>query len=88
MGIIYLTPLTIGRMILFMVNEMTCSCGAPKAIRARACFNCLASEPRTPQAYVKVAIGEPGPRFYAYRANGASRRFATHEAAEKWAGVA
>jgi hypothetical protein len=71
-----------------MVNELTCSCGAPKAIRARACFDCLAVEPSTPSAYVKVAIGEPGPRFYAFRADGTSQRFATHKAATEWAGVA
>ncbi len=63
----------------------TCSCGGPKAPRARLCFNCLALEVPTGRSFVSVAIGEPGPRYYAHRADGTSRRFATHQAAATWA---
>ena len=66
------------------MDNMTCACGGRKAERARACFICLAAEPRVAVAYVTVAIGEPGPKFYAYRADGLSRRFATHAAAAEW----
>jgi hypothetical protein len=88
MGIIYLTPLTVGCRILFMVNTNTvCECGKAKAERARACFDCLAATFQ-PTAHVAVAIGEPGPRFYGRRPDGSSRRFATHSEAREWAGVA
>jgi hypothetical protein len=87
-GIIYLTPLTVGCRILFMVNTNTvCECGKAKAERARACFDCLAATFQ-PTAHVAVAIGEPGPRFYGRRPDGSSRRFATHSEAREWAGVA
>jgi hypothetical protein len=81
-----LTPLTVCAIIPFMTNTI-CGCGKAKAERAAACFDCLAKAFQ-PQAYVKVAIGEPGPKFYAVKSNGACRRFATHQAACEWAGVA
>ena len=70
-----------------MTTNTVCTCGKNKAERARACFDCLSAS-FAPAAYVKVAIGEPGPRFYAVKADGSSQRFATHAAASKWAGVA
>ena len=74
--------------ILHMMNTTTvCDCGKDKAERARACFDCLAATFK-PTAHISVAIGEPGPRFYAVKADGSSRRFATHSAACEWAGVA
>lgn len=83
-----MTPLTRRAIILPMMKTMTvCGCGKNKAERASACFDCLALA-FTPKAHVAVAIGEPGPKFYARRADGTSRRFATHEAAIEWAGVA
>ncbi len=60
-----------------------CECGKGKAERARVCFDCLAVSFK-PRAHVAIAIGEPGPRFYARRENGSSRRFATHSAASRW----
>lgn len=69
-----------------LMTTTVCGCGKNKAERAVACFDCLAKT-FTAKAYVKVAIGEPGPKFYAVRADGSNRRFATHEAATEWAGV-
>ena len=71
-----------------MVNRNTvCECGKTKAERARACFDCLAVTFK-PTAHVAVAIGEPGPKFYARRVDGSSMRFARHSEAREWAGVA
>lgn len=83
-----MTPLTTCAIILLMTTTNTvCGCGKSKAERASACFDCLARM-FAPTAHVTVAIGEPGPRFYARRADGSCRRFATHQAAIEWAGVA
>lgn len=72
-------------MILFMVNEITCSCGAPKAPRARVCFTCLAAEPRVACASIREKIaGEAGPRFFACRADGTMRTFAIYSQAAEW----
>jgi len=68
---------------LFM-NNMTCSCGAPKAERARICFKCHAAEYK-PTSYIREkCAGEAGPRFFAYLADGRSRTFPTYEAAKQW----
>jgi hypothetical protein len=83
-----LTPLTVWGNILFMTTTNTvCECGKSKAERARACFDCLAVTFK-PTAHVAVAIGEPGPRFYARRSDGSSCRFATYSEAREWAGEA
>ena len=61
-------------------TNTVCECGKAKAERARKCFACLHAEPRKRESYIKHAVmGEPGPRFYAYRADGTNRRFARYE---------
>jgi hypothetical protein len=66
------------------MNSTVCTCGAVKAERARVCFRCLANEPIVGYAYVSMAIGEPGPRYYAHRSDGSIRRFARYDAACRW----